>query len=139
MVATAFAQTRMLRVYGTPIGIGFGSLIIGLFGRVFYLDVFRIGSAQREFVAVDTKLQRVAERRTFDEFDRHTRQNAHIKKMLAQCPFAADRSDNGPPAFFERIERRHIATTRMLAGHVLPWTSLSYRDANRSMRPARAA
>ena len=60
---------------------------------VFDLDLFCVRQAQRELVAVDAQLHRVAHRSELDHRHIAVGNKTHIKKMLPQCAFAANRAD----------------------------------------------
>ena len=60
---------------------------------VFDLDLFCVRQAQRELVAVDAQFHRVAHRSKLDHRHIAVGNKTHIKKMLPQCAFAANRTD----------------------------------------------
>ena len=54
-----------------------------------YIDLFCIGKAEGQLIAVDTQLHRIAKRRELDERHFRAGDHAHIQKMLAQSAFSA--------------------------------------------------
>ena len=81
--------------------------VLGLLsGRVFHLrlrrrlgrlhpDLRRVVQAQRQLVAAEHKLHRVAHGRVFDRPHLRAGDEAHVQKMLAQGSLAADARDDG--------------------------------------------
>jgi hypothetical protein len=61
---------------------------------LFYIYFGRVVDPESEFISVYLELNRVAHRSEFDNGDFRAGNNTHIKEMLPQRAFAADRSDN---------------------------------------------
>ena len=74
---------------------GDGRGLRGLVAHAVDFNFSGVVHAQRQLIAVDAKLHRVAHGRVFDERDERAGDDAHIKKMLAQRALAADGADDG--------------------------------------------
>ena len=94
----ALAQTGMVAV------VFFLRGFLLLFRQRFDFDFFRVGKPQRQLVAVERQLHRIAHRRQLDERDPRAGNHAHVQKMLPQPALAADGGDNGGLTDFQFLE-----------------------------------
>ena len=85
MEAAFLTQSGMLRFY-RPSFFGNGRLHVF---QPLYADPLRIGQTQRQFIAVDLQLHRIAHGSIFDHGHFRTRNDPHIQKMLTQGTFPA--------------------------------------------------
>ena len=86
----------------------------GLFSRLMWLSAFACGAnvdvdfrrivfAERQFVAMDKKLHRVAHRCEFHQSEFAARNHTHIKEVLTECAVTSHLSNNGRLANFQFI------------------------------------
>ena len=92
MIASALAESRVVSVVNAQRGGGRGGVRV-LNGTD--ADLFRVGQPERQLIAVQPQLHRVAHRGVFHQRDLRTRNHAHIQEMLPQRSFAADGCHNG--------------------------------------------
>ena len=105
--AAALAEARMLD------GIRRRRLLRAVLRRIvhfFHGDLRCVGKAQRQFIAVERKLDRVAHRRVLHDRDGHAGDQPHIEKMLAKRPFAADGLYNAAFADFQILYRHGLSS-----------------------------
>ena len=88
MEAAALAQTGV-RNGRAPLGRRQGNSV----ADVLDFDFLRVRKTQRQLVAVNAQLHRVAHRRELDHGHVAVGDKTHVEKMLPQCAFAADRTD----------------------------------------------
>ena len=68
------------------------------------LDLLRVCQTQRQLVAVDAQLHRVAHRRELDQRDLGARDHAHIEEVLPQRALSPDALDAGRLPRFQFVE-----------------------------------
>ena len=76
-------------------------------------DLRRIGEPQRQLIAVDAKLHRVAHRSELHQLHPRAGDDAHIQKMLPQRALAADRQN-----------ARRLAGAQFVQGHKIRFLSV---------------
>ncbi len=81
VIPSIFAETRMLRLIGET--AGHSLRFAGGCVHAVNPDLCRLLQPERQFVAPDLKLHRIAHRGEFDQTNLHARDQSHIQKMLS--------------------------------------------------------
>jgi hypothetical protein len=98
--AAVFIHFTQTGVVGFFCSLSFGGRLRGSIDA-FNINLFRVRKAECEFIAMEPQFHRVAHGSQLDQRDFHSRDYAHIQKMLAERSFAAYFFDYGTLAGFQ--------------------------------------